>query len=380
MPPKSHAILSSSSSHRWLNCNPSARLEQEFEDQETEAAAEGTAAHALCEHKLRKALKLRSKKPVSQYDCDEMDDYTDGYVQFVLEQLAQAKLTCPDPQVLIEQRLDFSCYVPDGFGTGDCLIIASPRLHVIDFKYGLGVLVDAYQNPQMMLYALGALRIFDCLYDITEVSMSIYQPRRENVSTWTISVDELMDWAENTLRPKADLAYKGEGEYSPGSWCQFCKAAVKCRARAEAKLDLARFEFAQPPLLSDAEIEEILGKLDDLTKWANEIMAYAQDAAINHGKEWAGYKLVESRTNRKYTDEDAVARAAASAGYRDIYKKTLISITEMEKLMGKQTFKEILGGLIVKPIGKPTLVPASDKRPAITTTGAKHDFNEYKGE
>ena len=380
MPPKSHAILSASSSHRWLNCNPSARLEQEFEDQETEAASEGTAAHALCEHKLRKALKLRSKKPVSQYDCDEMDDYTDGYVQFVLEQLAQAKLTCPDPQVLIEQRLDFSCYVPDGFGTGDCLIIASPRLHVIDFKYGLGVLVDAYQNPQMMLYALGALRIFDCLYDITEVSMSIYQPRRENVSTWTISVDELMDWAENTLRPKADLAYKGEGEYSPGSWCQFCKAAVKCRARAEAKLDLARFEFAQPPLLSDAEIEEILGKLDDLTKWANEIMAYAQDAAINHGKEWAGYKLVESRTNRKYTDEDAVARAAASAGYRDIYKKTLISITEMEKLMGKQTFKEILGGLIVKPIGTPTLVPASDKRPAITTTGAKHDFNEFKGE
>ena len=380
MPPKSHAILSASSSHRWLNCNPSARLEQEFEDQETEAAAEGTAAHALCEHKLRKALKLRSKKPVSQYDCDEMDDYTDGYVQFVLEQLAQAKLTCSDPQVLIEQRLDCSCYVPDGFGTGDCLIIASPRLHVIDFKYGLGVLVDAYQNPQMMLYALGALRIFDCLYDITEVSMSIYQPRRENVSTWTISVDELMDWAENTLRPKADLAYKGEGEYSPGSWCQFCKAAVKCRARAEAKLDLARFEFAQPPLLSDAEIEEILGKLDDLTKWANEIMAYAQDAAINHGKEWAGYKLVESRTNRKYTDEDAVARAAASAGYRDIYKKTLISITEMEKLMGKQTFKEILGGLIAKPIGKPTLVPASDKRPAITTTGAKHDFNEFKGE
>lgn len=380
MPPKSHAILSASSSHRWLNCNPSARLEQEFEDQETEAAAEGTAAHALCEHKLRKALKLRSKKPISQYDCDEMDDYTDGYVQFVLEQLAQAKLSCPDPQVLIEQRLDFSCYVPDGFGTGDCLIIASPRLHVIDFKYGLGVLVDAYQNPQMMLYALGALRIFDCLYDITEVSMSIYQPRRENVSTWTISVDDLMDWAENTLRPKADLAYKGEGEYSPGSWCQFCKAAVKCRARAEAKLDLARFEFALPPLLTDEEIEEILGKLEDLTKWANEIMAYAQDAAINHGKEWTGYKLVESRTNRKYTDEEAVARAAASAGYRDIYKKTLIPITEMEKLMGKQTFKEVLGGLVAKPTGKPTLVPASDKRPAITTTGATHDFNEFKGE
>ena len=148
----------------------------------------------------------------------------------------------------------------------------------------------------MMLYALGALRIFDCLYDISEVAMTIYQPRRENVSTWTISVDELREWAETTLKPKADLAYKGEGEYAPGSWCQFCKAAVKCRARAEAKLELARFEFAQPPLLSDAEIGDILGKLDDLTRWANEI-GLRQDAAINHGKEWSGFKLVESAPN-----------------------------------------------------------------------------------
>lgn len=380
MPPSQHALLSASSAHRWMGCTPSARLEQEFEDHETEAAAEGSAAHALAEHKLRKALKLRSHKPISQYDCDEMDEHTTGYVEFVMEALAEAKLKCPDPQVLIEQKLDFSCYVPDGFGTGDCLIVASPRLHVIDFKYGMGVLVDAYQNPQMMLYALGALRIFDCLYDITEVAMTIYQPRRENVSTWTISVDDLFDWAETTLKPKADLAYKGEGEYAPGSWCQFCKAAVKCRARAEAKLELARFEFAQPPLLSDAEIEEILCKLDDLTRWANEITAYAQDAAINHGKQWAGFKLVESRTNRKYTDEEAVARAAANAGYHDIYRKTLIPITEMERLMGKQTFKEVLGGLVIKPAGKPTLVPASDKRPAITTVGADHDFNEFKGE
>ena len=258
--------------------------------------------------------------------------------------------------------------------------MATPRLHVIDFKYGLGVLVDAYQNPQMMLYALGALRIFDCLYDITEVAMTIYQPRRENVSTWTISVDELREWAETTLRPKADLAFKGEGDYAPGSWCQFCRAAVKCRARAEAKLELAKFEFAQPPLLSDVEIGEILTKLDDLTHWANEIVAYAQDAAINHGKQWPGYKLVESRTIRKYSDEEAAAQAANAAGYHDIYKKSLISITEMEKLMGKQTFKEVLGGLVIKPAGKPTLVPASDKRPAIFTTGAKNDFNEYEGD
>lgn len=378
MPPNTHAILSASSSHRWLNCNPSARLEQEFADRETDAAAEGTAAHALCEHKLRRALKMRSKKPISPYDCDEMDAYTDAYVEFVMEALAEAKQECKDPLVLIEQKLDFSCYVPDGYGTGDCLIVADKLLHIIDFKYGQGVLVDAEQNPQMMLYALGALRLFDSLYDITEVSMSIFQPRRENVSTWTISVDDLLDWAENTLKPKAELAFKGEGEYTPGSWCQFCKAAVKCRARAEAKLQLARYEFAMPPLLSDEEIEDILLKLDDLTKWANEITAYAQDAAVNHGKVWRGFKLVESRTNRRYTDEEAVAQAANAAGYHDIYKKSLIPITEMERLMGKKTFAEVIGSLVEKPKGRPTLVPASDKRPAIVSTGAEQDFTDFK--
>ncbi len=376
MPPTKHAVLSASSSHRWLNCNPSARLEQEFADHETVAAAEGTAAHALAEHKLRKALKLRSEKPVSVYDCDKMDGYTDDYVEFVLEVLEEAKQQCKDPMVLIEQRLDFSCYVPDGFGTGDCLIVADKLLHIIDFKYGQGVLVEAEQNPQMMLYALGALRIFDHLYDIEEVSMSIFQPRRENVSTWTISVEDLMDWVENTLKPRAERAYKGEGEYIPGTWCTFCKAAVKCRARAEEKLQLAKYEFAPPPLLTDVEIEDILSRLDDLTKWANEIMAYAQDAAINHGKHWEGFKLVESRTNRKYSDETAVIEAAKAAGYSDIFKKSLIPITEMERLMGKKAFASVLGGLIVKPQGKPTLVPVSDKRPAIIAQDANQDFTE----
>ena len=376
MPPSKHAVLSASGAHRWLHCNPSARLELEFADRETEAAAEGTAAHALAEHKLKKALKLRSRKPVSPYDCDEMDAYTDGYVEFVLEQLEEAKALCADPLVLIEQRLDFSCYVPDGFGTGDCLIVADKLLHIIDLKYGQGVLVNAEENPQMMLYALGALRIFDCLYDIETVSMTIYQLRRENISTWVISVAELRDWAEKTLKPKAELAFKGEGEYCPGSWCQFCKAAVKCRARADAKLQLAKYEFAQPPLLSDAEIGDIFGKLDDLIKWANELMAYAQDAAVNHGKQWPGYKLVESRTNRKYTDEEAVIRAANAAGYHDIFKKTLIPITEMEKLMGKKAFAEVLGSLVEKPKGRPTLVPVSDRRPAISTMDAAQEFTE----
>lgn len=375
MPPRNHAILSASSSHRWLNCNPSARLEQEFEDRETEAAAEGTAAHALCEHKLRRALKQQSKKPVSQYDNDEMDAYTDGYVQFVLETISEAKETCPDPLVMIEQRLDFSCYVPDGFGTGDCVIIADKTMHIIDFKYGLGVLVESERNPQMMLYALGALRIYDSLYDIEQVALTIYQPRRENVSTWMIDVAELKNWAENELRPKAQLAFEGKGEYLPGPWCTFCKAAVKCRARAEEKLKLAQYEFAKPPLLTDTEIEEILGKLDDLTHWANEVAAYAQDAAI-HGKQWNGWKVVEGRSVRKYSDESAVIDAANAAGYKDIFKKTLLPITEMEKYMGKQNFQSILGRLIIKPAGKPTLVPASDKRPAISN--ANIDFHEIQ--
>ena len=377
-----HSFLSASASHRWINCPPSARLCEEYADRPSEYAQEGTDCHELCAYKVEKALGRRVKDPTENltYYSQEMEDCAAGYAAYVSELLETAKQTCADPVILIEQRVDFSRWVQDGFGTADCIVIADGELNIVDYKHGKGVEVSAVDNPQMMLYALGALRIFDCLYDIETVSMTIYQPRRENVSTWVISVAELRDWAEKTLKPKAELAFKGEGEYCPGSWCQFCKAAVKCRARADAKLQLAKYEFAQPPLLSDAEIGDILGKLDDLTKWANELMAYAQEAAVNHGKQWPGYKLVESRTNRKYTDEDAVVAAARAAGYTDIFKKSLIPITEMEKLMGKKTFAEVLGGLVVKPKGKPTLVPASDRRPAITTTGAKQDFTDYKGE
>ncbi|KJZ85725.1 MULTISPECIES: DUF2800 domain-containing protein [unclassified Clostridium] len=371
-----HAILSASGAHRWMNCTPSARLELEFDDNSGEAAAEGTAAHALSEHKLRKALKMRSKKPVSPYDSDEMDNYTDGYVEFVLEVIEQAKKVCSDPLILIEQRLDFSKYVPEGFGTGDCVIIADGTLHIIDFKYGQGVLVSAEDNPQMKLYALGALDLFDGIYDIEMVSMKIYQPRRENVSTSTVSKESLYQWAEEVLKPKAELAFTGDGNFCPGEWCQFCRAAVKCRARAEAKMKLSTFEFALPPLLSDEEIAGILSSIGDLTSWANEIIAYATDAAVNHGKKWPGFKVVEGRSNRKYKDEEAVAEAAKNAGYRDIYKQSLITITEMEKLMGKSKFNEILGELVMKPPGKPTLVPVSDKRPEMNTSSAKNDFME----
>ncbi|KEF39693.1 Protein of unknown function (DUF2800) [Schinkia azotoformans MEV2011] len=371
-----HAVLSASSSHRWTKCTPAARLELEFDDNESSAAAEGTAAHALAEHKLRKALKMRSKKPISPFDCDEMDEYTDAYVDFVLEQLDLAKQSCSDPLVLIEQHLDFSKYVPDGFGTGDCILISDKTLHIIDLKYGMGILVNAEHNSQMMLYSLGALEIYDSLYDINEVSMTVFQPRRDNVSTWTIPVDDLRDWAENELKLKAELAFKGEGEYCPGEWCTFCRAAVKCRARAEEKLKLAQSEFRLPPLLSDGEIEDVLGKLNDITKWANDLLAYATDAALNHGKQWSGYKIVAGRSVRKFKDEDAVAEAAKANGYKDIYRQSLITLTEFEKLMGKAKFNEVLGDLVYKPPGKPTLVPVSDKRPAINVANATNDFNE----
>lgn len=371
-----HAVLSASSSHRWTKCTPAARLELEFDDNESSAAAEGTAAHALAEHKLRRALKMRSKKPISPFDCDEMDEYTDAYVDFVLEQLELAKQSCSDPLVLIEQHLDFSQYVPDGFGTGDCILISDKTLHIIDLKYGMGILVNAEHNSQMMLYSLGALEIYDSLYDINEVSMTVFQPRRDNVSTWTIPVDDLRDWAENELKLKAELAFKGEGEYCPGEWCTFCRAAVKCRARAEEKLKLAQSEFRLPPLLSDAEIEDVLGKLNDITKWANDLLAYATDAALNHGKQWSGYKIVAGRSVRKFKDEDAVAEAANANGYKDIYRQSLITLTEFEKLMGKAKFNEVLGDLVYKPPGKPTLVPVSDKRPAINVSNANNEFNE----
>ena len=371
-----HAILSASSSHRWLHCLPSARLELEFENTNGEAAKEGTAAHALSEHKLKKALRIRSKRPTSEYDSDEMEECTDAYVDFIMEQVELARKSCTDPIVLIEQRLDFSCYVPDGFGTGDCVIISDDRLHIVDFKYGMGVLVDAEDNPQMNLYALGALEIYDSLYDIKEISMTIFQPRRENVSTWTVPVEELKAWAEEELKPKAAKAYQGEGEYMPGPWCTFCRASTRCRARADENLKLAQMEFKMPPLLTDSEIEEVLTILPDLTKWANEITAYATDAAVNHGKEWHGFKVVEGRSVRKYKDENAVAEKAVISGYKDIYRKSLIPMTEMQKLMGKTKFEEILGNLIYKPPGKPTLVPNSDKRPAMNVADAKNEFNE----
>lgn len=373
MPPQEHALLSASSAHRWLHCPPSAKLTAGVTEAPGEAALQGTAAHALAEHKLRRALKQQSKRPVSEYEDDEMDSYTDDYVSYVLEQYEQAKQATPGAVIYIEQRLDFSHVVPGGFGTGDCLVVADGTLHVIDLKYGLGVLVEAEWNPQMMLYSLGALALFDALYDIEQVALTVFQPRRENVSTWTISVTELNKWVEQTLKPAAELAANGGGEFCAGTWCQFCRIASTCRARAEANLELAKFEFAPPAELSADEMADVLAQIPGLTRWASDVQDYALSQALS-GERYEGFKLVAGRSIRKYTDETAVAEAAKAAGYRDIYKRSLLTITAMEKLMGKKQFSEILGDLVVKPEGKPTLVPLCDKRPELQISTAADDF------
>jgi len=372
--PTNHALLSASSSHRWLHCPPSARLGENYEDRGSDFAAEGTDAHSLCEYKLKRALGIKAEDPtdnLSWYD-EEMEDCASGYAAYICELVEEAKKTCSDPAVLIEQRLDFSSYVKEGFGTGDCVLIADGTLHIVDYKHGRGVLVEAEENPQMMLYALGALAIFESLYDIDTVSMTIYQPRRANISTYTVSKESLYEWAETVLVPAAELAYSGGGEFHCGEWCQFCKAKADCRERANANLEMAKFDFADPPLLTDEEIEEVLGKVDELVSWANDIREYALQAALS-GKEWNGWKVVEGRSVRKYTNDRQVAAAVIAAGF-DPYEQRLLGITEMQKTLGKARFEEILGGLITKPQGKPTLVPASDKRPAMNN--AKSDFME----
>ena len=371
--PDNHAVLSASSSYRWLACPPSALECAKLPDVQSDFAKQGTEAHALCEYKVKKALGQKGKDPTKSltYFDEEMAECTDAYAQFVLERLAAAKTVCKDPLVLVEQRLDFSRWVPEGFGTGDCLIVADDTLTVIDYKHGLGVLVDAEKNPQMMCYALGALDLFDGIYDIRQVSMTIFQPRRENVSTCTLTKEELLHWADTVLKPRAELAAQGKGEYKAGDHCRFCKIRATCRKRAEYNLELARYDFAMPSTLCDAEVEAVLEKADDLVAWVGDIKDYALQQALS-GKAWTGWKLVEGRSNRRYVDDDAVAAKVEEAGYSP-YEKKLMGITALTRLLGKRRFDELLSGLIEKPQGKPVLVPESDKRPAMHT--AAEDFS-----
>lgn len=375
-----HAVLSASSSHRWIICPPSVRLSERYEDRSSTYAQEGTDAHSLCEYKLRTALGMNAADPTQNlaYYNEEMEQCATDYMNYVTELVEEAKDICKDPVVLIEQRLDFSRWVPDGFGTGDCVIIADGTLYVIDYKHGQGVEVSALNNPQMMCYALGALELFDGIYDIKAVCMTIYQPRRENISVFTMGKEELYTWADTVLSPAAKLAYEGKGEFSAGEHCRFCKAKAVCRKRAEYNLELARYDFEMPAELGTEEIAAVLDRADELTAWVADVKEYALQQALN-GTEYPGYKVVEGRSNRKYSDEAAVSAKVTAAGY-DPFAHKVLGITEMQKMLGKKQFDDLLSSLIVKPKGKPTLVPESDKRkpykPDDPVESAKQDFDE----
>lgn len=388
-----HAVLSPSSASRWLACTPSARLEQDFPDSSGEAAKEGTVAHELAENLLVTRLSLDMDDPAvvaaveriaeirlggSPYYNPEMEDKVGEYVDYVLERYAEAKATTSDAEIALEEKIDLTAFVPESFGTRDCVIIADDKMIVIDLKYGKGVPVSAVENKQMMLYALGTYLQMCMVYDIQRVEMVIHQPRLDSVSTYELSIDNLLRWAENELKPRAALAFKGEGEFVVGKHCGFCRVKNRCRAYADHQLEIARYEFKDAVLLTDEEIADILTRTPSLTSWANGIADYAFNESVNNGRKWPGFKLVEGRSNRVLTDAEAAAKTLMQAGYDKsvIYKDpSLVSMTELEKLTGKKKFEVLLGDLISKPPGKPTLVTADDKRPEyVVKTAAEDDF------
>lgn len=379
-----HAILSASGASRWMACTPSARLEQQFENKTSEYAAEGTLAHELGELKLKKVLeglssrrfnsKLKKIQENKLYTAD-MPDYVDVYVDTCLERYSEARAKTPDALFKIEQRLDFSEWVPEGFGTGDFVIIADGTMEVCDLKYGKGVPVSADNNKQMMLYALGAISEFSFLYDIEKVRMTIIQPRLDNISTFEVTVEDILKWAEEFVKPKAELAIKGEGEFFAGDHCRFCRAKAVCRARAEKNLELTKYDFQEPPTMDNNDIAYVLSKVDELVNWASDVKEYALESALK-GEEFDGFKIVEGRSNRKWSSEEDVAKTLIAEGFQEsmIYTRKLDGISKIEAAIGKKEVKRLLSDYIIKPVGKPTLVPITDKREPYNP--AKADFLE----
>ena len=374
-----HALLSPSAAHRWLHCTAAPRLEQREEDQGSAFAEEGTLAHAYCAKKLKTYL----SQPVdmeedeiasldAEYHTGEMDEFTDSYAALVIGKYEDTRQSTNDARLLVETKLDLSSFIPECSGTADAIIIADGTMEVIDFKYGKGVKVEAAENPQMMSYALGAWAAFSFEYRIEKVRMTIVQPRIDNVSEWELSVDDLTGWANKTLRPKAEEAY-GKGRTEPGEWCRFCK--VRSRCRALAKYAEALTEMGDPRLLSEQELAEVLPKLDTVRTWLNAVEEYTLQQALS-GVTYKGYKLVEGRSIRRISDQEAVIKVL-SAEYQPedfMRPRELKTITDLERLAGKKRLAELCGQYITKPAGKPTLVPESDKRPALNDVRELADF------
>lgn len=378
--PNQHALLSPCSAHRWLNCTAAPLLEKDVEDKGSTFAEEGTLAHAYCAEKLKDYLGLPTDEEYADiarlediYHTGEMDESTDAYKTIVLEKFNAARAKTKDAQLLVEVRLDFRNYIPEAFGTSDAVIIADGTMEVIDFKYGKGVKVSAVENPQMMIYALGAYEQFSFEYDINEVKMTIVQPRIDNLSEFTMNATALLAWAEQELKPKAAEAYKG-GTQLPGAWCQFCKVKAYCKALANQCLKTVT-ENPDPKLISTAEMaHNVLPMLSTVKTWLTGVEEYTLQQALE-GVQYEGFKIVEGRSIRKITDPTAVMTLLGKEGYdKSAYIKPteLRSITDLERLIGKKRFGTLCADYIEKPQGRPTLVPESDKRPAFNA--AAEDF------
>lgn len=376
-------MLSPSSAHRWLACTPSAKLEYTLPDKTSEAAEEGTLAHSLVELRLQNIIKGKPRgstpakaknnplwKPV-------MDGYVDAYVDFVQELYQQELANETQPILYSERNIRFDEYVPDGHGTTDTVIIADHKMIVIDFKYGKGVPVSAVNNPQLRLYAIGAFNDFDILYDIESVTTYIFQPRVDggSITTETLTVEELLDWAEKEVKPKALMALHGEGEAVQGDHCRFCRAKTLCITRLKSRLDAMINPAREPGIMTPDELAQVLPVAEELVGWAKEIKEFMLDQSVNNGVSYPGYKVVQGRSNRTISDEIKAAGELMKAGYKDIYE--LKSLTKLEDEVGKKELARLIGSLIVKPEGKPTLVPESDARPAIN---GEQMFNDGKGE
>lgn len=381
--PGQHALLSPSAAHRWMHCTAAPRLEATAPDSDSTYAQEGTLAHAYCAKKLKSFFGLDTAgedKEIAQlndqYHTGEMDEYTDTYKTIVLEKYNAARTLTKDAQLLIETRLDFSEYVPEAFGTSDTTIIADGLMEVIDFKYGKGVRVSAVDNEQMKIYALGAYLKHSFEYRIDRVRMTIVQPRIDNLSEFEISVSDLLEWAENELRPKAIEAFSGEGQQNPGEWCQFCKVKCGCKALAEKCTAIAH-DNPTPGLITPEKMAaDILPWLAIVKAWAASMEDYALQQALA-GVAYPGYKLVEGRSNRKITDDKAVIALLSKEGYDEsefMKPAVLCGIGDLEKLVGKKRLASLCADYITKPQGKPTLTTADDKRPAYNS--ASDDFND----
>lgn len=388
---RSHALLSASGAARWLNCTPSAQLEDKYGERKSSVfAEEGTLAHELSELYIKHDILLSISE--QEFDSgleeimandlfsEEMLNVVPIYTDYCASQLAEAKTANSLAVMEIEQKLDLTDFVPESFGTADCVIINDNLIEVIDLKYGKGVPVYAEWNKQLMLYGLGALQKYDTMYDISEVRLTIVQPRINNISSWQISVKELRKWAEEELMPKAKLAFEGKGELSAGDWCRFCAVRNQCRKLYEQQLEIAKHEFAEPALLTDDEIADIVLRTPKLIEWANSVAEYAQSKAVTENKRWPGLKLVEGASRRKWSNEDKASNAifarCPELSEDEVFSMKLKPITSIEKIVGKKRFAEILSDVVVKPQGKPTLVPLDDKRPEMGYGQAQADFKE----